>query len=484
MNPLKEAIQLLTKEEARAFKLFVQKVTTAEQRKDVELFDAIRKSKDDYDENEVFAHIYPQASKNTFHRLKSRLLQDINRSMVDLHLENNDTLRLLHFMSVVELYLSRRHFELAHWFLRKAENLAEKMGNNEALDTIYGNYIKLSFESVDVNPEEFIQKRKENQEALRQIRILDDVLAVAVYRVRIAQTWGERGGELMALLESIVKDFGEVNPSHLNPALRIKLFQSVTNILIDKRDYAALEQYVRETHAAFEQDGLFNRNTHEIKLLMLTYHANALYKLGRYQESLKEAEMLGRSMKDYESMLQDKYIFFFYNILFVNYFKLDIDKSLKLLDEMRLNEKLVGSPFNLLFVQMNLALAWREKGDFRKAIKNMVLAVNGEAYKSAAAGLKLRIAVAELMIRHDLREYDVLESRIRQFQHEFREELARTDFRREAALVQILALIAEIGDPKSKRIQEKVQHFLKMQVNDDERDAELIGYDDYVRDLK
>ncbi|MFN8397080.1 MAG: hypothetical protein U0176_20825 [Bacteroidia bacterium] len=127
MNPLHEAVRLLTKEEVRAFKLYIQKVDTSGQRKDVELFDLIRKSKEEYDEDAAFAKLYPSTGKNAFHRLKSRLLHDINRCVVDLELENNDTLKLLHFVSVVEIYIGRRHFQLAFWFLRKAETLAERI---------------------------------------------------------------------------------------------------------------------------------------------------------------------------------------------------------------------------------------------------------------------------------------------------------------------------------------------------------------------
>lgn len=484
MNPLREAIQLMTKEEVRAFKLFAQKVSTQGPRKDIELFDAIRKSREDYEEEAVFARIYPDAPKNTFHRLKSRLLHDINRSMVDLHLEDNDTLKLWHFLSVVGFYLSRRHFDLAHWFLRKAENLAEKLSHNEALDIIYGSYIRLSLEVGDINPEPFIAKRRDNQRNLQQLRLLDDVLAASTYRIKVAQTWGEGGGALMDMLAETVRDFEAQHEGSLSVAARTRLFQAVSSLLIDKRDYVALERYVSESHAQFEAEGLFGRNTHDTKLLMLAYHANALHKIGQYEASLKQAELLGRAMKDYDSFLQDKYMFFFYNALLVNYFKLDLDKSLQLLDEMGANEKLIGSPFNMLFVQMNQGLVWRDKGNFRKAIRHIVQVVNGDAYRAAAPGLQLRISVAELMIRLDLREYDVLEMRLKQFQADFGELLSRAPFARERALAAILALVARDGDHRSKAVQAAIDQFLRTPANEEDKDAELIAYDEYLRELQ
>ncbi len=179
MNPLKEAVLLMSKEEARAFKLYAQKVSVEGSRKDLDLFDLIRKNSADYDEEALLEKIYADAPRNTFHRLKSRLLDTINRSMFDLYLEKNDALKLYHLLGIIDYYLGKRHFGLAHWFLRKAERLAVKMEHYEALDIILNEYIRLSSQLPDIDPIPFIQRRKANQAELQRIRQLDDVLAAA-----------------------------------------------------------------------------------------------------------------------------------------------------------------------------------------------------------------------------------------------------------------------------------------------------------------
>ncbi|MFN8398364.1 MAG: hypothetical protein U0176_27390 [Bacteroidia bacterium] len=484
MNPLHEAVRLLTKEEVRAFKLYIQKVDTSGQRKDVELFDLIRKSKEEYDEDAAFAKLYPSTGKNAFHRLKSRLLHDINRCVVDLELENNDTLKLLHFVSVVEIYIGRRHFQLAFWFLRKAETLAERIFRYDVLDLTYTYHIQLSQELSEIDPNHYISLRKANQTKLLRMRELDDLLSIAIHRTKHGQTWGGGDGELLALLQHTVEEFSSEESLKDNPMMRIKLFQSVSNILLNKRQYATLERFVHTTYEQFDKDGLFNRNTHDLKLLMLTYRANALNKIGQYQESLKQAELLGRAMLDFEGMLQDKYLFFFYNALTINYYKTDLDKAIKHLEEMRLNEKIKDTPFYALFIDMNMAFVWWEKGNPKKAIKYIVAATHHPAYKEAGAGLRLRIAIAELMIRLRLGDFEVMEQRVGQVRQDFSALMEDAAFRREKIFLELLAALnAHSGNRLPNDLRARVQDFVNAHATVEEKDAELIDYAEFLKEF-
>jgi tetratricopeptide (TPR) repeat protein len=483
MNPLFEAVELMTKEEVRAFKLFSARVSMQTGRKDMDLFDMMRKKGDKYDESAAFSKLYSDPSKNTFHRLKSRLLHDINRSLVDQHLEENDILKLWHFLSVVELYLSKGHHELAEWFLRKAEILAMKLDHREAMDIVLGLFIRLSHIVADLDPGLYIQRRKANLAELQRMRELDDILAAVGYRTKTSQTWGDSGGELMQMLEATVKEFSESEVTQ-NPALRIKMFQAVSRILLDRRDYVALETFVKQNYVQFEEERLFNRNTHEIKMQMLIYIANALYKNGKCEESLRYAELLGRAMKDFDAAFQDRYLFFYYNVLIINYYKLNIGKAIALLEEMQGNTVIMQTPFYALFVDMNMALALNQMKQYRKAIKYILQAGLQDAFHAAGPGLRLRISVAELLIRHRLNESEVLLQRLKQIQADFGSELVTKEFERERAMLQFLQLINMDGvEPRSPKVQRAAADFLAMPCTPEQRDTELIEYTEWVEEL-
>ena len=72
MNLLQEVILSLNKEECRFFKLYAGRINVKDERKDLLLFDFIKKS-DSIDEDRVAAKLYGE-NKNAFYRLKNRLL--------------------------------------------------------------------------------------------------------------------------------------------------------------------------------------------------------------------------------------------------------------------------------------------------------------------------------------------------------------------------------------------------------------------------
>ena len=92
------------------------------------------------------------------------------------------------------------------------------------------------------------------------------------------------------------------------------------------------------------QDKLFNKVNHEQKLMMLTYLTNSLYKNGKMKESLLIAEELKKSMNEFDSMLKNKFLFYYYNALVINYYKLDQKKALEVLNKAKKNSIIQSLP--------------------------------------------------------------------------------------------------------------------------------------------
>lgn len=483
MNPLPEAIALMTKEEQRAFKLYAQKVQVKGKRRDIALFDLIRDAGDAYDDTAAAREIYPRHSINAFHRLKSRLLAEINKSQVLLQVDHNETLKLYHFLSVVEFYFQKRHFELAHWFLRKADKLAKRLNQYEALEIILNGYIRLSQQVVAIDPEPYIERRKQNRATLTKIQELDDVLAAAIHKVAITQNYGPAGSEIMDLLQETVHKYVAEGAISANPPFRFKLFQAISRIMLDRRDYVTLETYTIATLEEFERDGLFSRQWHDNKLQMLTFIVNALHKNARYEASLQYAAKMREEIDAFGGFLRRKYEFFYFNSLVINYFELDISKAIAVLEEMVASPALVEVPFYELFIHMNLALAWHDQGNLQKSIRYVVKTYLLEGFKTAAPALQLRVAVAELIVRYKLRQYDMVVQRVRQVKNDFKASLKTSEFGREKALVALIARMNEVLDPKTdKRCQKYLKQFHAIHTAEDSRDGELMDYEAFIKE--
>ena len=189
MNELYDIISILNREESRNLKIFLNRTNASETRKDAALFDFARKNHPEINESKIVKQLYPQEDKNSFYRLKNRLLSDINKSLLLLHYNKIDYNSIINLMSLSQIFQQKGECRTALNYLKKAEKQAIKNEYFDLLDLIYSHLIRLSHESIEFNPIEYIEKRKENYKSLRVLQEIDDVLAALIYRVKISQNF-------------------------------------------------------------------------------------------------------------------------------------------------------------------------------------------------------------------------------------------------------------------------------------------------------
>jgi hypothetical protein len=482
MDILNRIISGMNKEQVRYFKLYASRFT-CDDRKDLALFDYIRKSDDMYDEDKIFKKLYAGKEKNAFYRLKNRLLLDINKSITIQHFDDEETIHAFHLLALVRFFINKNNIEAAHYFLRKAETKATSIENFELLDVIYGEFIRLSHEKISINPESYINKRKKNHDQINQLRAIDDILAGVSYRLKITQNFAAEENPILPLLQKTVNDFSQDKELKKSFTLRFKLYHAVSQILLQKRDYEALEDYLLSIYREFNREKLFTKNNHDTKLQMLTYIVNALFKNDKLKQSLKYAEELKKAMEEYNRMLYDKYIFFYHNSLVINYSKLDRDKAISILEDLRDNEKIKSNAFYKVFVYLNLMLLWFDKRDYHNAIKNLNKFYQLDNYKTTDPALRFRIGVVELIIRYEIKDFDLLEYKINQLRKDFKEYLNQKENLKEKEFISLLKLIINSADfKKDKKLLDRVKLFLSSTAAAPAEETEIINYKDWLRE--
>ncbi len=471
----------MTKEELRFFKIYISRNTSEGDRKDVVLFDYIRKKGEEYDEDKIALKLYPDGEKNSFYRLKNRLIEEVNKSLVLQHFGEDEASSTLQMISLAYLFFNRNNYPVAYHFIRKAEKKATAQENYELLDIIYSEFIKLSHEMVSINPETYIKLRKDNSVRLHGLRQIDDVLAAVKYKLKITQNFSPGENPVIEMLSKTVDDFSHDSELKKSPALRFKIYQAVSQVLLQRHDYKNLEGYLLDTYNQFSNEQLFNKGNHLTKLQMLTYSVNTLFKNGKIQESLLYADKLKAAMEEFNRLHYDKYLFFYYNSLVINYSKIDIDKAIEILEQLENNEQLKNTPFYEVFVYLNLAIFRFEKGDFRNAIKNLNKLFVHESYKNTARSLRFRIAIAELIIRLELNDLEFLDYRTTQIKKEYKDLLQSEENKRELKLIEIIRHVALHGiSKKNKKLNDRISHFLKEEqpVNSD---TDVINYNKWLK---
>ena len=481
MDILPEIIDSMNKEELRFFKLFAHRQQGNIERRDLFLLDELRKNRE-MAEHKTLKRFYPEGEKNAFYRLRNRLIDDINRSLVLQHSDDEELLSVYKLMQIVRIYNSKNKFELAFHFLKKAEQKAVKNEFHEVLDIIYGDFIRLSNELLHIDPETYIKLRKENTNNLSRIRQLDDLLAIVSHRLKLTQNMGQRQQDSLRILEETIEQFADTKELTASPRFRFKVYGLVSQTLLQKQDYQTLEEYLKKTFAAFSSERLFNRTNHETKLQMLTYLVNSLFKNHKVQESLLFAEQLHKAMQEFNRVLYERYEVFYYNALVNNYSTFDIPRAIDILQNLLKNPNLQKVPFYELFVYLNLATSYFDLKQYQQAARQLGKAAICSSFKKADESVKFKMAIAELIIRFELGDFDFWIYRREQIAKAFSEAFAQNRFKKESDLMELIQ--QAVNNPngfKERTLKTKALQFIKTWTTNAE-DGEIIRYISWIKE--
>ena len=158
---IRKIIRSLTKDEVRSLKLFLNRTNESSERKDIFLFDQLRKQ--NKGEEEICEQLYGN-NKNNYYRLKNRLKEDIGRSLLSQHSKATPDQEAINDYLLANQFFRKQEHEIAAHYLKKAEKRAAQIHNLELLDIIYSEQIKLARETLNVNPERIIETKKKEQE--------------------------------------------------------------------------------------------------------------------------------------------------------------------------------------------------------------------------------------------------------------------------------------------------------------------------------
>ncbi|MEZ4686627.1 MAG: hypothetical protein R3B47_11345 [Bacteroidia bacterium] len=439
MDTLKELVHNMTKAEVRHFKLFARRGHDRDDRKDLLLYEWIRQGDDSaVKEDDWIEEHYGLNGKNAYYRLRNRLLEEVNKSIWLQHFEKDNLTLAYYYYSLARLHLTNERLEPALHALKRAEKLGKGQEMFELLDLVYSFYIELAPQHPFINPEEYIQLRKENRHKMEAINRFDDLLAMITYRLRTAQNRSVPDRHLLKTLQATVDEFGSDDSLSQSPKFRIKIFDAVSKILLQEMRYEALESYLTETYHAFSESNIFNKHTHGLKVRMLAYLVNTFFCTQKHDESLSWAGQLQDALEAYDRQQYEAFAFFYYNALVLNYSVLDPSRAIGTLMELKNRPELTPNAFNRIFISLNLAVNHYNLGNFTKALRSLIDLYLYDEYINADRGLKLRLELFELILRYRLEAFEILEKRFSQIEKDYGDLLGNDDMSRDIDFVNIL----------------------------------------------
>jgi hypothetical protein len=483
METLNQIIALMDRKEVRNFKIYMQRVTEAEGRKDLRLFDAIRTLGDKYDEEKFFLQLYGKGNKNAFYRLKNRLTEDLHTSLFEQYCHTNENIHTFFLLGLAYLFVSRNEYSLAMYQLKKAEKKARQAENYSLLNIIYSQMMIAARELNDEDPEYYIEKRKENRGMFNKLGEVDDILVAVEYRMMKSQNLAAYKENILEFLRGTIDKYTEDKELKNSARLQFGLYLIVSRILLQNKDYTTLEVYLKKSYDDFSAKKLFNKNTHHHKLQILSWIANALFMNKKYNQSLEYATLLHKEMERYDRMLYDRFAFFYYNCQVINYSEINPRKAIEILSSLAQKGNINKLTFNGVFVYLNLAVLYYGQRDYSMALKNLNKLYSYPEYNSTDPRIKLRVSLGELMMRTDRGEREIAVYRIRQISKEFESLLSKESKIWEHDYLRLFSAIHAHGDtrkiPDIKSMGTEILGQLSSELS---REEMLFPYDEWLKE--
>jgi len=472
-NSLDTIVQSLSKEEVRFFKLFLKR-TENKNRKDVDLFDLIRRKNGGYTTKDALKTL--KTNPNNYYQVKNRLYHELNNSMVWQHIWKDKQSKSFSFVLLSRVYKNKGELELSFDYLKKAEKEAIDSELYEILSIIYSEIIYISHELLSVDVDHYIKLKRDNIKILSEIDEMDLLLAKIMYDIKTKQNFGKSDSSLVKLIKTkygkTSKDKNLVN----SPRFRIRLFKMYSRLLLQERDYQTLEKLLVESYNDFLKDKLFDRSNHNEKLTLLTYLSNCLYKTKKYKHSLKYSEELLSGMKEYDCFLHDKYLFYYYNILVLNYAKTDKKKALDYLNKASRSEVIKKLPSYNAFIYLNRSLIYYYENNFKESQKNIARLIMQEDFLLLDKSFQLKILVTELMIRM-LVSNNNLNDKITSINKNYKSLLLEENYIREKKMIDLIFKMINDGD-----VVDNKKDLLSSISDLDSEDIDIISYNSWLKE--
>ena len=421
MDILHKTIQALSKKEIISYKIYTNRTKDVGIRKDVTLFDLIKKTNNkNATKTEAIANLYSQTSSvNTYNKLKNRLLEEIDNSLVQFYFHETDVHFIHSELHLFHTFSLKQEWQVAYYHLQKAEKKALQTNSFLLLEIIYSEFVKLCTYYGKESPQVYIAKRNQNQEKVQEIRHLDDALTTIVYELTKKQTFGKANTTSVAKLNNAIKQVEQKKEFKNNILFKSKLYHAISQILISKKDFTTLESYSIKTYQEFLKKNYFTKSNHDIKLLQLRYICNSLSWNKKHHEALHYCATYYKAMCEHKNLLHDANVFFYYNALANNYSVLNTQKAIDVLTEAKGIAVIANHPSYLGYVYLNLAGAYFDLKQPKLAIKEIIKIYHHPVFERLNQSFKIQILMIDVLLRIECKQVDFAEKQLENILKEY-----------------------------------------------------------------
>ncbi len=475
MNTLQLIVKQMENEDIRVYKSYVKRSGRSDSRLDLKLFEAYRKEDDPDDAFSL--ENYGKEGAGAFHRLKNRVITDINKSEL-LQLFDDPEMQPLFFLSLFKKYYYRNRFELAYRYLAKAEKKAIASEDFRILEEVYTSMLLLVREIDGLQPEEISEKISRVRDILAYKTKLEHLSALLSHRLRSSQNYSVQEDPQLTELAELAQ-IGINNAEWATyPLLTFQIIKAAMQPLILKGKYMDAADFLQGRIPFIVNAEVPNRRLDELRVEILIYLVNSLNASTLYGKAAEASGLLLKALEKSGEVLYNKFIYFYYQSLVNAYGELhQPEKALAILEEM--NEKNVAAlnPMYEVFQWINTAVCQFDLGRYQQSVKSISRLYLSKTYRNLDTALKFKIETAELIMRAEKGDWDFVESKLPKMEKEF--QTISKEHKREKIIFQLLNDLSENPImPERKQLSEVAK---KLQELPAAKGQEIIDYDAWIQ---
>jgi len=458
---LTKLIKNLETVEIRNFKIHMSRYNYKGQDKKITLlFDAIKKDKADEYSTELVKKILPEGNKNAFFQLKNRLIEEIENSMLHLHRNKNEQSQVYKNLQLYEIFIQKSDYERANAYLKKAEKAALKLESYDNLVDIYRKYIQLA-RYLNISPEQYIIRQNEFQELSTATNQNEQYISAIEYHLKNTNFSG-KDNEVIDELEKISTSLQLNELTKNSTRNRLSVNHCVRQILLQKKEFSALADYMTDTYCDFEKEDLFGKNNHEEKIIHLTWIVNALLKTKSIRGMEEYIERLHDALLDYNKLYYDKYIWLYYQSkVMALVFSYRYPEGINLLEELKEKEDLPYNTGIFMFVYMNLIGLNFSAQKIDEALKYLATVITDPRFKQLSPDWKLNIQLTELILHTEIDDLEYADLKIKEIKRKYSNLLKDDAYQNEKEFLKIVTyILKEGGRGFTKKFLESVTNFI------------------------
>ena len=444
MDILEQIIENLTSDEVRRFKILSNRFKADEEKKLIVLFDAIRAGNYGAVEEEMVTTFYGDIShnsRNNYYRLRNKLLNNLEKSLLFYHFNYKNTLEAYSTLQLALLLEERGLYKETYYYLKKAEKVAQKYDQFNILEVIYDEMIRLASKDVEMEVEAILKNRKANFTKIEMTRLTSEVLGVISQQLkkRNFSRNTKKTDSVIALLEETKARLESHKEIFQSPSGKILIFRTVSAILQQKAAYPELNKYVKETFDDFEENKLFSKENHSTRLLMRIWRINCLWIMLKIKEAKTEIDALEEELGMYKRQNFNEYALYFYTSK-VNNQKMrgDLEGAAHSLKEAMQIKEITQSSLNELILMVSLADQYFCQHLYSHALEVLNRINMHVKYEKLDEEIRFYLIIFEMVVCYESHNYGLADSLHQKLKTQFKSLLKDENYDKASRFVEII----------------------------------------------